>query len=365
MAWNEPGGGNRDQDPWGSKRKKNGGPPDLDDMVKKVKEKFKGFFGGGGGRGGEPSTGGGLNATTLTVIVVLVLVAWLATGFYIVQPAENAVVLRFGNPGKPIQIVDPGLHWRLPYPIESIERVEVGNLRRKEVKSEILTKDRNLIAIEMAIAYKVTSPELYLFHVRQPEDSFTQSVESALREVVGRKTFDELLGKEQGRQDLVIATRKQLEKILAQYDVGITITTVSLKGIEPPAAVSSAYVDANRAVNDAEAAVQQAEEYRGKLVTEADGYRLAINQAALAYQKVTEQKALGKSQAFLRLLREYEKAPDVTRKRMYLETMEELMGKVKKVIVKVKQGNSVMFLPLDRYMRDEDKTSATQDSKSK
>ncbi len=369
MAWNEPGGGNRDQDPWGSKRKKNGGPPDLDDIVKKFKEKFKGIFGGGrgssGGGGGEPSTGSGLNATVLTVIVALVLIVWLATGFYIIQPAENAVVLRFGNPGSPIKIVDPGLHWRMPFPIESVERVEVGKLQRKEVRLEVLTKDRNLIVIEMAIAYKVTSPELYLFHVRQPQDSFTQSADSALREVVGRKTFDELLGKEQGRQDLVVATTKQLEKILIQYDLGITITTVSLKGIEPPAPVLDAYVDANRAVNDAEAAVEQAKKYKEKMVKEADGYRLAINQAALAYQKEVEQKALGKSHAFLQLLREFEKAPDVTRKRMYLETMEELMSKVKKVIVRVKQGNSVMFLPLDRYMRDEDKTNSAQDPKTK
>jgi membrane protease subunit HflK len=215
----------------------------------------------------------------------------------------------------------------------------------------MLTKDRNLIIVEMAIAYKVERPREFKFSVRNPILTLQQSIDSALREVVGSRTFDDMLAKADGRQKLVVDMRKQLQLVLKNYKTGIKITKISLKNLAPPDSVQEAYVDANRANNDAQAEIEKAQKEKERSIRLAQGFADQIMEKAKAYKAEVVEKARGKAKAFTAILKEYETAPEVTRTRLYIKMMEKKFGDSNKIFVKIKSGNALMYIPLDKYIQ--------------
>lgn len=401
MAWNEPGGGGnngKDNDPWG--KKKNDGPPDLDDVLKNMSNKIKGFFGGnkgGGGGGGGPSRqhkgSAGLSLVWLLIIVIL---GWAATGLYVVDQAERAVVQTFG---KFSDIKGAGLHWHFPYPIEKKTIVNVDRTRTEEHTQEMLTKDEKIVQIELSVQYKISNVKDYLFNVRDPDNTLREVMESALREALGARTMEQVLGQEAlthkksrsriqeckiehdddplvqsfvedisnnnktdkgkikkesgfaGREQLRVEVENKLQSLLDDYKTGIVLRTVNLKRLKPPAGdVAKAFEDVIKAQEDADRYIQKAWENCARVVNKAHGERDKMLKEAEAYKNDKILSARGEADRFLQVYREYQKAPEVTRSRYYLEAQEKILSKVRKILVKVKQGNNVLFLPLDKYM---------------
>lgn len=385
MAWNEPGGGGDNKDPWGP-RKKNDGPPDLDQVIKKIRERIGGFFGkkkGGGGNGVSQSGGGGSSFNVMWLLLIG-LGIWLATGIYIVNPAEHAVVLRFGKPvvetiaGKEvIARVPPGPHWAFPYPIDRVEKIDTSKARSKTINPNnalMLTSERNLVLIQVEINYKITDIEKYLFKVKDPLGTLeNQAVDSALREVVGGSKFNDIMSKGGGTLELEVTMQKQLQDIMDAYETGILITKANVSNRQPPnvrvkdspdsKTVKDAYDEATGAVSVATAEIRAAEKDKAQAVLEAEGQKAKMLEEAKGYKEAIEKKAQGEANAFVKVLSEYEKAPDITRKRMYLETMQEVLAKTQKVIIKVKQGSNVLFLPLDRFIKSGDKNNVQSPKK--
>jgi len=355
MAWNEPGGGGngKGDDPWG--KKKNDGPPDLDEVLKNMSKKIKGIFGGGGGSGnGTSRTGGGSGGSSISFVwlFLIAIVVWGATGFYIVEPAEEAVVLRFGVP---VDTTQPGPHWHMPVPIEKVIKVDTGAERGEPFASLMMTADRYMIYIKLTINYKIKDPQTFLFNVRDPGNTLRQAVDSALREVVGARSFEEILTGNQVRRAIGTDTETRLQATLDKYKVGIKITKVNLIDLLPPPEVKPAYDAANSAKNIAGAFIEESLKYKARIVNEASGQASALLEGAKAYKVAVEEKAKGETAAFSKVLVEYEKAPQITRKRMYIEAMQEVMSKVRKVVVKMKNGNNMLLLPIDKYLNRDKK----------
>jgi len=344
MPWNEPGGG-KDQDPWG--RKKDEGPPDLDELVRKMQAKFGGVFGkrGGSGGGGGSRRGGPAMGFGIGLLVVIGLVVWALSGIYIIDSAERGVVLRFGEYQ---QTVGPGPHWHIPYPVEQVYKVNVDAVRDVRHRAQMLTKDENLISIGMAVQYQVKNAEDYLFNVRDPDYTLRQVTESGLREVVGSRTFDDILGELGGRQVLVNETQQQIQTLLDRYGAGLRVTKVNLESAQPPQEVQAAFEDAIKAREDKDRLKKQAEAYARDVIPKAEGDAERIEQEAEAYRRQVVDAARGETSRFMQVLTEYSKAPEITRRRLYLETMEQVLANVSKVLVKVEQGNNILYLPLDR-----------------
>lgn len=351
MAWNEPGGG-KDQDPWG--RRKEEGPPDLDELVRKMQAKFGGVFGkrggGGGGRRGGPAMGFGFG-----MLIVIAVVVWLLSGIYIIDPAERGVVLRFGEYKS---TVGPGPHWHLPYPIEQVFEVNVDAVRDVRHSAQMLTKDENLMSIALAVQYQVKNAEDYLFNVRDPDYTLKEVTESALREVVGTKRLDDILSESGGREVLVNEAQERIQDLVDRYGTGLRVTKVNLENAQPPEQVQSAFEDAIKAREDEDRFKKQAEGYARDIIPKAEGDAERLEQEAEAYRRQVVDRARGDASRFTQVFQEYRKAPEVTRKRLYLDTMEDVMSRVSKVLVKVDQGNNVMYLPLDQVNRSSAATAA-------
>ncbi len=346
MAWNEPGGDNKD--PWGNKNNQDG-PPDLDEIVKKMQDKFSVILGGkkSGGPGGAGADGGGSSAF-FPILIVIVLIVWALSGIYIIDPAERGVELRFG---KYTETTGPGPHWHFPYPIETVEKINVDELREASHKATMLTKDENLLQIELAVQYQVDSAENYLFNVRDREKTMREASESALREVVGSKKLDDILSVSGGREVLVLETEKKIQTILNRYDTGFLVRKVNMKSTQPPQEVQSAFEDAIKAREDEDRYKKQAEAYERDIIPKAEGDAQRLNEEAEAYKQQKIARAEGETSRFLQTLGEYVKAPEITRKRLYIETMEEVLSRSTKVMVKVNNGNNIMYLPLDRIVQ--------------
>jgi len=346
MAWNEPGGNN--QDPWGG-RGGDQGPPDLDEVVRKMQDKFGSLFGGGKKGGGRASGGGGGSAGSLGVglIIVIAALVWLASGVYIIDPAERGVILRFG---KYTATVGEGPHWHLPYPIEQVFKVNVDQLRQAQHNAQMLTADENLIQISLSVQYQVKNAEDYLFRVRDPDYTLKEATESALREVVGSKKLDDILSESGGRLVLVNETAQNIQDLLDRYKTGLRVIKVNLESAQPPQEVQSAFDDAIKAREDEDRFKKQAEAYERDIIPKAEGDAERYVQEAEAYKQQVTDKAQGETSRFLQTLKEYKKAPEVTRRRLYIETMEQVLSTSSKVIVKVDQGNSIMYLPLDKFL---------------
>ena len=347
MAWNEPGGGgNGSKDPWGNKGgNKQDGPPDLDEVFKKLNEKVTSLFGGKGGRSGGGSSAGGTKG--LGFIAAILFVLWGLSGIYIVDEGREGVVLRFGAFNN---ITGPGPHW-YPRFIDKVEIVDVERVRSINIggtthESLMLTKDENIVDIQFAVQYKVSNAKDYIFNVRDPDTTLRQVTETAMREVVGKDNMDFVI--KDGRVEVATRTKDLMQKILDIYKTGLVVTNLNMQNAQPPEQVQHAFNDAIKAREDKERLVNEAEAYSNDILPRARGKAARMGQEAQAYRDEIIAKADGETSRFIKILNEYKKAPAVTRERLYLETMEEVLGKSNKVLIDVKKGNNLMYLPLDR-----------------
>ena len=354
MAWNEPGGsGNKD--PWGD-RKKEQGPPDLDEIIKKLQNKFSGLFGGGGGgTSTRGRSGGGMG---LGFIAAVLLVIWALSGIYIVDQGKQGVVLQFGAFNT---ITDPGPHW---YPrfiqsveIADVEQVRSVNLGRIPDEALMLTQDENIIDIKFTIQYKVKDPKDFLFNVRDPDATLRQVTESAVREIVGKSKLDFVIT--EGRQDVALRAEKLIQDTLDSYKTGLLVVKLNMQDAQPPQQVQAAFDDAIKAREDEQRQINEAEAYSNDIIPRARGGAARRIQEAEAYREEIVQIAQGESERFLKVLAEYNKAPKVTRERLYLEAMESVLANSNKVMIDVKQGNSLMYLPIDKMMQSQPRQSTS------
>ena len=335
MAWNEPGGGNRD--PWGG-RGGSEGPPDLDEMARKMRERVNSMFGGRGGKsgGGKPFSFG--------LIAIIAVVAWVLSGIYNVEPAERGVVLRLGEFNK---VTGPGPHWYMRG-IETVDVVDVDQLRTVSHRAKMLSKDENIIQVGLAVQYQVKVAKEYLFRVRDPDFTLQEAAESALREVIGAIPMDEFLTG--GRAAIVQQTMELTQSIIDKYSTGLILTSVNLEDPQPPEEVQGAFEDAIKAREDQVRYRNQAEAFALDILPKARGDAIRMTEAASAYREQVIAQAEGETSRFSQTLTEYEKAPEVTRKRLYLETMEYVLANNNKVIMQVEDGNNLMYIPLDKLM---------------
>ncbi|MCO7224862.1 FtsH protease activity modulator HflK [Pleionea sp. CnH1-48] len=338
MTWNSPGNNNGNKDPWGNRNKQDG-PPDLDKMMKDLWGKIS-----KGGGPGSPSSGGmkGFFATGLIVAVV----AWFLLGFYTVKEAEKGVILHFG---KFDSVVESGLGW-IPLGIQTIKKVNVSQIKQAKIEGVMLTKDINIIKVEIGIQYKINNPRDYLFNLSSPENALRQASESALRQVIGDNNVDAILTSEKER--IRIEIMEELRKVLAQYHAGLKVETVTLERTAPPSAVNTAFEDVNKAEQDAKRVIQDAEAYRNEKLPLARADAEQLRQQAAAYKAQVLAKANGEVARFNQLLPQYEAAPEVTRNRLYIETMESVLSSSTKVMMDTKAGNNMMYLPLDQLIKN-------------
>ena len=352
MAWNEPGG--NDNDPWGNRKKDAGGPPDLDEVFKNLKNWFDslaGKKGGGANRsgasgGGTGLPGGNIGGKGLALLASVLGIIWLASGIYVIQPAQAGVVMQFGAY---VKTTTPGPHWRIPFPIQTVEKVDVEEIRSaKLVNQLILTQDENIVDIDLAVQYNIKSAEDYLFNVRGPDRTLEEVVESAVREVVGSTDLESVLTT--GRDVVWNTTLGSLQEVLDDYKSGIFVTAVNLERAQPPEQVQAAFSDAIKAREDKERFINEAEAYSNEVLPRARGDAQRALEESEAYKTRVQQAAIGESERFLSLLTEYSKAPDVTRERLYLEAMESVLGNTSKVLMDNEGGNSMMYLPIDQLV---------------
>lgn len=349
MAWNEPGNGGKDRDPWGNNGKHQG-PPDLDQVIRNLSGKLGGLLGNRG------SGGGGIGSFGVVMALVIALVVWVVSGFYTIGEAQRGVVLRFG---KFYQTVEPGLSWKATF-IDRVYPVDVETVRSQPASGFMLTRDENLVRVEMDVQYRVIEPRDYLFNVTNADDSLHQALDSALRYVVGHSTMDDVLtvGRERVRQE----TRALLEEIIEPYQLGLMILDLNFLPARPPEEVKDAFDDAIAAQEDEQRFIREAEAYAREIEPKARGQAQRLLQEAEAYKEQVALRAEGEVARFRELLPQYEQAPDLTRQRIYLETMEEIYSKVNKVIVDTPEGNnSLMYLPLDKMMEQQAKRETRVD----
>ena len=345
MAWNEPGGGNKD--PWGNKGNNNNqGPPDLDEVAKKVQESLNKIFGGkSGGSGG--SDGGSapsfhLGGGVLGLIAVVLLGGWFSLGLYEVDQQERAVVLRLGEF---YETKAPGLRWN-PLMIDEVNIVNVTRVRTHTTQGLMLTQDENIVDVNLAVQYVIGDPQEYLLNVRDPEVSLTHATDSALRHVVGSVALSPILS--EGREALGTDIRVRLQEYLDRYQSGLRVVQLNLESTQPPQQVQVAFDDVIKAREDEQRVKNQAETYANGVIPEARGRAQRVLEEANAYKEQVIARARGEADRFRAVLAQYEAAPEVTRQRLYIEAVEEVMANSSKVLVDVDGGNNMMMLPLDR-----------------
>jgi len=352
MAWNEPGKDDKkDQDPWNKNGKKNEqGPPDLDVVFQKISGVLGGLFGNKSTQG--PSGSGNGGKFVAIAILSIIAIVWFASGWYTVKESDRGVVLRFGAYHSQ---VDPGLHWN-PKFVDQIIPINVEAFRTMPTTGFMLTEDENIVQVSMEIQYRIVAPEKYLFSVTNADNSLLQALDSSLRFVIGHSTMDDALttGREVVRQE----TWEMLDKIIAPYDLGIQIVDVNLQQTRPPEQVKDAFDDAIAAQEDEERFVREAEAYEREKEPIARGQVKRIEQQARSYEEGIILQAQGAVAKFNQLLPEYQANPDVTRQRLYIETMERVLSNSSKVLIDNQAGGNLTFLPLDKLMNNPDNGSS-------
>lgn len=345
----------------------NQGPPDLDELWRDFNRKLGGLFGGkrGGGNGG--GLGGGNFQPDMKsagvgagLIAIVVIVIWMGTGIFIVQEGQQAVITRFGSYHS---TVGAGINWRLPYPIERHEVVYVTQIRSVDIgrdnvvrttglkESAMLTEDENIVEIKFAVQYRLSDARAWLFESKNPQDSVVQAAESSVREVVGKMRMDSALAEE--RDQIAPRVRALMQTMLDRYKIGVEVVGINLQqgGVRPPEQVQAAFDDVLRAGQERERAKNEAQAYANDVVPRAVGAASRLAEEAQGYKARIVAQAQGDGQRFKLLLSEYQKAPQVTRDRLYLETMQQIYGNVTKVLVDSRQGSNMLFLPLDKIMQ--------------
>ncbi|MGL9759835.1 MAG: FtsH protease activity modulator HflK [Symbiopectobacterium sp.] len=360
MVWNQPGNNGGDRDPWGSSdnqgdnsgRSHNRGswdqsPPNLDDIFRKLSKKL-GELGGSknSGNGGSTSSSSGLGGRVLSIVAMVAVVIWAASGFYTIREAERGVVKRFG---KFSHLVGPGLNWK-PTFIDLVRAVNVESVRELATSGVMLTSDENVVRVEMNVQYRVTEPEHYLFSVTNANDSLRQATDSALRGVIGKYTMDKILT--EGRSIVRTDTQRVLEETIRPYNMGLTLLDVNFQAARPPEEVKAAFDDAIAARENEQQYIREAEAYANEVQPRANGQAQRILEEARAYRARITLEAQGEVVRFAKILPEYKAAPEITRERLYIESMERVLGHTRKVLINDK-GNSLMVLPLDQLIRSQ------------
>lgn len=356
---NKPGGGNNGGG--------NQGPPDLEEIWRDFNRRLSGVFGKKGGGSGDNNNGGGSNLPSfspkqfgggMAVVFGLMVLLWAASGFYIVDASQRGVVLQFGRYK---DTTEPGLRWRLPWPIQTHETVNLSGVRTVEVgyrgseknkvlkEALMLTDDENIVSVQFAVQYLLKDPQAYLFNNRHPDDSVLQAAETAIREVVGKSKMDFVLY--EGRDQIAANTQKLIQEILDRYHTGIMVRTVNMQGTQPPEQVQAAFDDAVKAGQDRERQKNEGEAYANDVIPRARGTASRLFEEASGYRQRLIATAEGDASRFKQLLTEYSKAPEVTRQRLYLETMQQVYANTSKVMIDAKGGGNLLYLPLDKLMQ--------------
>jgi len=340
MGWND-----GDDDDKGNPWRPNGdkGPQDLDAIVRDFQRKLSSIFGGRRRGGGAGSGGRHIGSGMIGIALVLLAGVWAATGFYMVDAAERGMVLRFGAYSATTQ---PGLRWHLPWPIESVEKINTSATERWPYRGSMLTRDENIIIVDLIVQYRRTSAYDYLFNLRNPEDTLRDATSSAIREVVGKNLLDFILT--DGRADVAAQTQDLLQATLDEYGTGITVYEVNLQEANFPADVEGSVQDAIMAREDRERTILEAESYSNDILPRAIGNASRQMQDAEAYKARAIANAEGEADRFVAIMLEYEKAPAVTRQRLYLETLEAILANSTKVLIDTEGGNNLLYLPLDQ-----------------
>ncbi len=371
MAWNQPGNNGQDRDPWGSSNNQGGnsggngnkggreqGPPDLDDIFRKLSKKLGGLGGGKGGLGGGSGSQGPrgpMGGRIVGIVAAAAVIIWAASGFYTIKEAERGVVTRFG---KFSHLVEPGLNWK-PTFIDNVQAVNVESVRELAASGVMLTSDENVVRVEMNVQYRVTDPERYLFSVTSADDSLRQATDSALRGVIGKYTMDRILT--EGRTVIRSDTQRELEETIRPYNMGITLLDVNFQTARPPEEVKAAFDDAIAARENEQQYIREAEAYTNEVQPRANGQAQRILEEARAYKTQTVLEAQGEVARFAKILPEYKAAPEITRERLYIETMEKVLSHTRKVLVNDK-GSNLMVLPLDQMLKGAGAPAAKSDS---
>lgn len=342
MSWNEPGGGNNGpRDPWGGG---NQGPPDLDEAFKKLQQSIAGLFGGGGRRGGGGPAKGGASNALIGVVLGGVLAVWGLMGFYQLDEQERAVVLRFGEYHATLT---PGLQWNPPL-IDEVITVNTTKVRAAGLREVMLTQDENIVEVSMSVQYVISDPRDFVLQVRDPEVSLQHAAQSALRHVVGDTTMDLVLT--EGRAAIGFEVRDRLQQYLNDYTTGIQVSKINIDESKPPAQVQGAFDDVIKAREDEERVKNEAQSYANGIVPEARGGAQRMLEESNAYRDQVIARADGEAQRFNQLLTEYRKAPEVTRERLYIDSVQSVYANTNKVMVDVDGGNNVLYLPLDKMV---------------
>jgi len=341
MAWNEPG---KDKDPWSGRGNKNGndGPPDLDEAFKKLQDKLNGMFGGGGSGSGGRSTNNASLKPLFSIFAVVALLIYIGAGVYQVDAKERAVVLKFGAFS---EIKTEGLDWNAPL-ITDVYIVNVTGERQYPSRGLMLTEDESIVELPISVQYNVSDVKAFVLNVRDPETSLRHATDSAVRHVVGSTELNQVLS--EGRQAIAGQVKQRLQAYLDSYGAGIQVNTVNIQEARPPEEVRSAFDDVIKAKEDEARFKNQAQAYANGIIPEARGRAQRMIEEAEAYKAEVIARAEGESDRFESLLAEYKRAPEVTRERLYLETMESVMTRSSKVMVDVAGGNNMLYLPLDR-----------------
>ena len=346
---------------WG--KKNSGGPPDIEAVLRDINKKISALFGNKSGGTGNTDGGGGGTANnkfnaSIGLIILVVSLLWVASGFYIVDASQRGVVLRFGSF---VETTQPGPRWHMPFPIESVEVVNISQVRtveigyRENVKNKILkeslmlTDDENIIDIQFAVQYFLKDPAEYLFNNRAPDENVRQAAETSIREIVGKNKMDFVLY--EGREQVAAATTKLVQEILDRYKSGILVSKVTMQNAQPPEQVQAAFDDAVKAGQDRERQKNEGQGYANDVIPRAKGAAARLMEEAEGYRQRVIASAEGDASRFRQVLVEYEKAPAVTRERMYIEMMQQVLTSTSKVMVDQKSGTSLLYLPLDKLIQ--------------
>jgi membrane protease subunit HflK len=357
-------------DPQWGKNKGDSGPPDLDDVLRNVNKKINSIFGQKKGSGGDEGSGDKgpkqQSGSNIVLILGLLLVVWLGSGFYIVEEGHRGVVLRFGQY---TETTPAGLRWHLPYPIEKVEIVNVSQVRtveigyRNNVRSKVLreslmlTDDENIIDIQFAVQYILNHPENFLFKNRNPDDAVLQAAETAIRQVIGKSKMDYVLY--EGREQVAAKATQLMQKILDRYEIGISISKVTMQNAQPPEQVQAAFDDAVKAGQDRERQKNEGQAYANDVIPRAVGNAARLIQESEGYKQRVIVSAEGDAKRFEQILIEYSKAPQVTRERLYLDMMQQVLSNTSKIMVDQKGGNNLLYLPLDKLIQTTGSTPAS------
>lgn len=335
MAWNEPGGGGRDPwNPGGRRPSGDGGMPEVDQVLERLRARFK-------GKGPRP---GGLSSGGAGIVAGAIAALWVLSGIYTVDAQERAVVMRFGAY---VATAEPGAHWHLPWPIESVEKVNVTQVRQVTERSDMLTQDENIVDVELKVQYRVSSAQQYLVSQAEPDATLRQVTKSAVREVVGRNKMDFILI--EGRTQVAEQTQQILQERLDAYQAGLIVTEVNLQNAQAPDPVQDAFLDATKAREDQARLINEAEAYANDRLPKAGGAAARERAEAVAYRDRLIAQATGEADRFNKVLNEYRKAPRVMRDRLYLETMSEVLANTTKILVDTKKSGQgpIIYLPMD------------------